>query len=326
MTVALKHLRLVDEVSRQGTLTGAARRLYVTQSALSYQLADLERRVGGPVFARVGKRMVPTAAGQRILEAARTTLAALDELDADLRGIAEGRLGRLHVTTKCYTAYHWLPAVLPAFRSAYPGVDFRIVPEAAARPIEALLDGEVDLALAYDVSVDEGFYAMPLFEDEQVLIVAPDHPLAERAFAGAQDLAGLDLLVYRDDGSGLVFDRVLKPAGVTPRSVSEVRITEGIVALVSAGLGAAVVTRWSVAPDIRQGRVAAVRVTEFGLRRQWYAVGLPDAGDRPYLVDFVALLQRGPNWLLDTPEHRPDLPFAGVRAPLPTPLRRAGAN
>jgi LysR family transcriptional regulator for metE and metH len=310
----LRHLKLVQEVAREGTLTGASKRLFLTQSALSHQLADLERQVGTPVFARVAKRMVLTEAGRRVLEVADRTLSEMNRLDTDLRGIARGKIGHIRLTTKCNTAYHWLPSVLPRFRRAYPGIEFTIVPGCSRRAMESLIDGDVDIALTYEEPDLELVNAEPLFEDEQVLIVAPGHPLAEKKYVSAGDFADLDLLLYTNEPfASLVFTRVLTPAGIIPRRVSEVPITEGIVALVSAGVGSAVVTRWSVAPEIRAGRVVPLRITEPGVRRQWNALTLKQRAKPQYLIDFIALLPHGPNWIFDERSQQKNRRHAGLQ-------------
>jgi LysR family transcriptional regulator, regulator for metE and metH len=315
MTLSLRHLRLVQEVARAGTLTAAAKRLYLTQSALSHQLADLERQAGAPVFTRVGKRMVLTQAGHRILEVAGSTLDQLTQLEDELRGLAAGTRGQIRLTTQCNTAYHWLPSVLPQFQRKHEGIEFRIVPECSARVLEAVLNGEVDVALSYDEGDLAEFDAVPLFEDEQVLIVSPDHKLAQRTIVSAEDFRELDLLVYRDvPQDSLLFQRVLIPNQVTPRRVTEVRITEAIVALVAAGVGASVITRWSVAPEIRAGRVVPLQVTEFGLRRCWQAVMLKRPEQPQFLQDFIALLQKGPNWIFDERAQVKNRPHTGIKA------------
>jgi LysR family transcriptional regulator for metE and metH len=319
----LRHLKLVQEVAREGTLTGATKRLFLTQSALSHQLAELERQAGTPVFARVAKRMVLTEAGRRILEVAGKTLSEIEQLDSDLRGIARGELGHIRLTTKCNTAYHWLPSVLPTFRRSHPGVEFTIMPGCSHNAMASVIDGDVDIALTYEAPDLELVNAEPLFQDEQVLIVAPDHPLAGKKHVNAADFAGLDLLLYTNEPySSIIFTRVLNPAVVIPRRVSEVPITEGIVALVSAGVGSAVVTRWSVAPDIRAGRVVPVRITEVGLRRQWNALTLKQRAKPQYLVDFIALLVHGPNWIFDERSQQKNRRYAGLQdAPAYLPMR-----
>ena len=106
---------------------------------------------------------------------------------------------------------------------------------------------------------------------------------------------------------------MLTPAGVIPRRVSEVPITEGIVALVAAGVGSAVVTRWSVAPDIRAGRVVPIRITELGLRRQWNALTLKQRVTPQHLIDFIALLVHGPNWIFDERSQQKNRRHAGLQ-------------
>jgi LysR family transcriptional regulator, regulator for metE and metH len=312
--ISLKQLRMVHAVAEDGSLTRAARRLFVTQPALSHQLTLLERQLGVAVFHRVGKRLVPTAAGVRLLKSAEGMLDELHELERDLRLYAQGSAGRVRVTTQCYTSYHWLPEILPAFLSTHPGIDFRIIAEASTRVNEALVDGEVDIGLVYDVKSRDRVELIPLFEDEQVLIVPPGHALTQQPFVRPDDFSALDLLMYyyQPDDS-LLFQRVLIPNGIEPASVTEVRLTEAIVALVAAGAGVAVLTRWSVAPHLREGRVVALPVTEAGLKRRWHAAVLRQPALPPYLHDFIELMQRGPARLFDGRAARRDRAFAGIR-------------
>ena len=301
MDLELRHLRLVKRVAEEGTLTGAAKRLYLTQSALSQQLADLERRVGTAVFHRVGRRMVPTLAGSRVLEAAERCLPQLQELEADLSRIAREVTGVLRITTECYTSYRWLPEVLPLFRESHPAVEVILQPDAASRHLDALLDGTVDLALAYSAVDDPRIRSEPLWEDDLVMICAPDHPYASLPFVTAEHFTDQHLLVYRDDPEDSLFYRmVLRPAGMAPRRVSEIRLTEGIVAMVAAGVGVAVLTRWTVAADIRAGRVAMVRVTEGGLKRRWHALFLEQERPPGYLTAFIEQLRTGPIRLFES--------------------------
>src|SRR5207253_1385891 len=147
MILETRHLRLVSVVVEHGTLTKAGRVLHMTQSGLSRQLLDLETRLGLPLFHRLGKRMVPTPAGECLLVAARRTLPQLSDVEEDLRRLAGGRTAILRVSTECYTCYHWLPGVLQRFARRFPRVDVQIVAEATHHPVPALLDGRIDLAL-----------------------------------------------------------------------------------------------------------------------------------------------------------------------------------
>lgn len=313
MAISLKHLRLVREVVRLGSMTKAAKSLFLTQSALSHQLAELERLAGAPVFVRAGKRMVPTPVGVRILDSAEQTLAELQTLDADLKRLASGKAGILRLTTQCYTSYHWLPQLVPSFRKRYPNVQVDLVPTESADITDAMHSGKVDLALCYDPPSLQHVHTIPLFVDDVVLIVHPDHELTKRAFVNADDFRELDLLVYLDrPHDSMLYQHVLRPAGVVPHRVSEIRLTEGIVALVEAGMGCSAVTRWSVAPALRQGRVSAVKITEFGLRREWVAAYIPQPG-QAHLEHFVSLMREGPRALFSGRSASKDLPFAAIK-------------
>ena len=246
----VRHLRLVETVAKEGGLTKAANRLHVTQSALSHQLRDIEDKLGAPLFLRLNKKMLLTQAGERLLSSAPAVLDELKRAEEDIRQIALHREGILRISTECYTCYHWLPPVLKPFSREFPRVEVRIVAEATRRPIEALLDGRLDLAITSTVTRNQKLMFKPLFKDEMVVIASPDHPLASRAYVSAKDFASEHLLVYALPKEDLtIYQKVLIPAGVSPKHVSRVELTEAIIEMVKAGLGVGVMARWAVAPQ-----------------------------------------------------------------------------
>jgi LysR family transcriptional regulator for metE and metH len=291
----IRHLRLVAAIAERGSLTNAGRLLNLTQSALSHQLLDLERRVGAPLFHRMGRRMVATAAGARLLATAKPMLAELSTAESDLQRLADGTEAVLRLSTECYTCYHWLPAVLAPFGERFPHVEVRIVAEATHRPLEALLDGRVDLAVVHDEPDDDRVATVPIFDDELVVIVPPAHRLASRPFVRAEDLADEHLIVYTlPRGENSIFRKVLDPAGVAPRRVTEIALTEAIIEMVKAGVGISALARWAVAPHVDAGTLRAVPLGEAGFRRTWSAVMLRAEAHRPHLREFAALLAGGP--------------------------------
>src|SRR5437773_109195 len=207
MILETRHLRLVAAVAEHGTLTKAGRVLHLTQSGVSRQLLDLETSLGLPLFHRLGKRMVPTPAGERLLVAARRTLPQLTDVEEELRRLAGGRAAILRVSTECYTCYHWLPGVTD------------------------------------------------------------------------------------------VFTKLLSPAGVTPRRVSGVQLTEAILELVKGGAGIAVLARWAVTPHLKTGELTAVPLTRRGLERRWRAAMLRQSPLPLHLREFAGLLAAGPTLL-----------------------------
>src|SRR5262245_21667812 len=111
--VEMRHLRMIAAIAEHGTMTVAARELDLTQPALSHQLRELETRLSTPLFVRTARRMVPTAAGEQLTAIARAVLPQVTSFE---RQVIDGDLtvprGTIRIATQCYTAYHWLPAVL----------------------------------------------------------------------------------------------------------------------------------------------------------------------------------------------------------------------
>jgi LysR family transcriptional regulator, regulator for metE and metH len=291
LQLEVRHLRLVEMVAREGGITKAANRLHLTQSALSHQLRDVEEKLGTPLFIRLNKRMLLTQAGERLLNAAPLVLGELRRAEEDIRQIALHREGMLRISTECYTCYHWLPPVLRPFQELFPRVEVRIVTEATRRPLEALLDGRLDLALTSGVARNRKLVFKPLFRDELVVITAPRHRLAARAYVTAKDFAAEHLLVYALPNEDLtVFQKVLVPANVKPHQVSRVELTEAIIEMVKAGLGISVMARWAVAPHIAARTLRALPLTARGLHRQWSAAMIRHKATPPYLQKFIELI------------------------------------
>lgn len=291
----VRHLRLVETVAKEGGLTKAANRLHVTQSALSHQLRDIEDKLGAPLFLRLNKKMLLTQAGERLLSSAPTVLEELKRAEEDIRQIAMNREGLLRISTECYTCYHWLPPVLKPFSREFPRVEVRIVAQATRRPIEALLDGRLDLAITSVPARNQKLLFKPLFKDEMVVIVNPDHPLALQAFVSARDFASEHLLVYALPKEELtLYQKILVPAGVSPKHLSSVELTEAIIEMVKAGLGIAVMARWAVRPHLEAGTLRAVPLTARGFHRRWSAAMIRHKATPAYVSRFVELLGSNP--------------------------------
>src|SRR5687767_626392 len=118
-----RHLRLVWEIARTQSVTRAADRLHVTQSAVSHQLREIETRLGTALFHRSGRRMVPTAAGTHIVQTAGRVLEEIDRAESAVGQLARHDAGQFRLCTQCHTGYHWLPPLLHTVKRRFPKVD-----------------------------------------------------------------------------------------------------------------------------------------------------------------------------------------------------------
>ncbi len=294
MSLEVRHLKLVAAVAEEGTITRAANRLHLTQSALSHQLHDAEEQLGTTLFERTSKKMKLTGAGERVLLSARTVLEELNRVERDIESHVTAIRGKVRLTTQCYTVYHWLPSCLMRFMKTYTDVDVKVVVEATQNPFVALLEEKVDLAIICDPVRDRRIEYTPLFSDEALAILPPDHRLAQKPFLVAEDFADETLLVYPPKEESIILANLTGPAGVSLRAVQELTLTEAMLELVKAGMGITALSRWSVAPQLEEGSLVAVSVTREGLWREWSVARLKRKKAPAYISEFLRVLTESP--------------------------------
>jgi LysR family transcriptional regulator for metE and metH len=296
MHLEIRHLKLVAAIAETGSVTLAGNRLHLTQSALSHQLRDAEEQLGVPLFERRNRRMALTAAGERLLQSARTVLDELARAEKDIHecngnGAAQGVL---RLSTECYTVYHWLPPRLKLFQHKFPAVDFQLVIEATDSPFEALLEGKLDLAIVCDPIRNRKIRYTPLFEDEVVIIVPPEHRLAGKRFVAPEEFAVENLILFPPKEDSTMLNRFLAPAGISPRKIQEVTLTDVIIEMVRGGLGVAALAKWAVLPQLDSGALVGLSLTEQGFRRTWSAAQLREAKTPAYVEEFIRVLSEHP--------------------------------
>ncbi len=261
---------MVKAITDARSVARAADALHLSQPALSHALRSLEDRLGVRLFERA-RRMTPTAAGADLARHAAEILSAVREAESRLHQHKSGISHVVRIATCCYTCYHWLPAAFRRLRSSLPSATIRVVGDATPHALEALLNGEIDLAIVHFRPTHRRIAADHLFTDEQVLITSPDHPLGRRRFVTPEDFRDQHLFAHHAPEQTAFWATFLEPAGVRPVDAASLHTTEAVVESVKAGLGVAVMARWAVSEEIAEGRVQAVRIGARGLRRRWYA-------------------------------------------------------
>lgn len=291
--IEIRHLRIIDAIARAGTVTQAARRVHLSQPAVSRALAEIETRLGFPLFHRESRGMEPTPECERLLPTAATILDMIAEVERDMAKMREGTEAVFRLTTECYTCYHWLPGALARFSDEYPQVEVRVAADATNRPLEALVEESVDLAIVHTRLDDDGINYVPLFDDEVVAILAPDHPLAAKDTLDPEDFADEILFLHSDpEGTQLITD-VLDPAGIRPCRVTTLHLTEAVLGVVAAGLGISAVATWVAEPRVRDGTLVTRPVGGGGLHRSWLAAYRTRDSRRRALSALVEAIQEG---------------------------------
>jgi len=260
--IDLRHLAALEAVARTGSFGRAARELGYTQSAVSQQIAQLERIVGQKLFDRPGgpRRVEPTEAGLLLLGHADAIVAQLDAARADMAALAEGAAGTLRVGIYQSVGTRLLPALVRRFREQWPLVGVRVREESAAEDLLRLLEhGELDLTYA-DLPLREGpFEWAELLQDPYVLLVSARSELASLDSAPSlREVAKLPLIGRRSTDEP---ERFL--AGRVPEVNVVFRTDDNgtLAAFVAEDLGAAIEPRLVVDPRDRD-----VKMLPFGSR------------------------------------------------------------
>lgn len=288
MDIEIKHLRLMLALSHTGhNLTAAAQKLHLTQSALSHQLKDAEQKMGLALFLRKNRRLFLTPAGHELVALAREVMTRLEDGVKAIQVDAEQGPRSLLIHTSCQINFSWLPAILSEYGDSFPHVEVGMDIENDTAENE-LRSGVVDIAITCDPIDEDEFITQPLFFDEMVIIMNPDHRLADCQALKAEDLADENIVIYNvsDERSTLIND-VFKPANIAPRRIMRIEHTEGIIQLVKAGLGIGIMADWIAAPHGEAGELVAKSLNMPSLRRTWQAALLPESLDKPHIKAFM---------------------------------------
>jgi LysR family transcriptional regulator for metE and metH len=291
MKLELRHLNLVRTVVEEGGLTRAGQLLGLSQSALSHQLRDIEELLGVSLFHRVGRRLSLAPAGERILRTARVVLPEIERAELDLNRDSKEMLGTIRIGVECDSCYSWLAGSLRRFGRRYPNIILQLSTTSAQRPIQALLKNDIDLAVVAQPLRELRIRLCELFEEEFVAVVAPAHSLAEKEYLLPKDFASETLFCPGTFSEGLLYQKVLRPAGIRPKEVNEITLMEPTLQLVKYGFGITVLARWEIHSRPANDEFRTVPITSRGLRRTWHAATRPGRNPPEYLTTLLEVLQ-----------------------------------
>src|ERR1700761_7312623 len=241
----LRHLRYFTAIADSGSLTAAARRLNVSQSSISEQMFDLENEIGGALFDRSGRTVRLTAQGMVFLEEARKTLASSQRALDLTRQSLHGEVGSLSIGFLLLGAGGFFPRIIREFRRRRPGIRLSLHEMHPRDQIAALEDGRIDVGLTrpLEAPYDRMFGSELLYRDPIVVVMRPDHRFAGQSVR-VKSLADEKLVLVDRKANPVFFDGVVSlcsSEGVSPRIVNTSATWPGILTLVEAGEGIALV-------------------------------------------------------------------------------------
>ncbi len=250
--VELRHLVALRAVADERSFGRAATRLGYTQSAVSQQIAALERAVGEVLFERPGgpKPVTLTPAGELLLGHAEAILDRVAVAEADLAGYRAGRVGHLTIGTFQSVSVEVLPILLHRLRNQRPDISVTLVEEDEQSDLtRALAAGELDLSFVVAPLADGPWDFLPLADDPFVVISSADEPLTPEGVAvPAEVLDGLPLIGQSLTACQVLIEDGMRQVGAEPNVIFRTTDNSAVQAMVRSGMGHAVTARLSIDP------------------------------------------------------------------------------
>ncbi|BCT69321.1 MULTISPECIES: LysR family transcriptional regulator [Nitrosospira] len=283
----LRHLRTLAALHETGSVSRAAKRVHLTQSALSHQIKALQTHYGLSIVQRRGQTVELTDAGKHLVSLAGKVLEDIQATERSLATMSQQATGSLRIALECHTCFDWLMPLMDAFRQHWPEVELDLVSGFHSDPVKLLEEGGADVVIGSEHKRRRGIIHHPLFSFEILAVLAPEHPLRAKRILNAADFADETLITYPvpEDRIDLILN-VLKPAGVQPqRRTAE--LTVAILQLVASRRGVAALPSWGIKNYVDHDYVIARRIGAHGLWSDLYASTLTETASRPYLRDFL---------------------------------------
>jgi LysR family transcriptional regulator for metE and metH len=282
------HLSILREIERNGTLTAAADRLHLTQSALTHAIKKLEQRTTVKLWNKEGRTLRLTQAGSYILSVANRIVPQLEYADQVIERFARGEKGVIRIGMECHPCYQWLLKVVKPYIERYPEVDIDVKQQFQFGGMEALLNYDIDVLVTPDPIHQPGVTFKPVLDYQQVLVVSKQHALANKTQVEPKDLAEEVLYSYPVDIDRLdIYSLFLNPAHCTPKKHKSIEATDIMLQLVAAGRGVAALPHWLVNEYADKMEIQAVRLGKAGVSKSIYLGLRDDDQDIDYIQAFV---------------------------------------
>lgn len=253
----IRQLRAFVAIAEAKTFTAGARRVNVTQAAISMQIRQLEDELTMPIFTRTPRRVILTEAGEWLLTRARKILTEHDSALAEISELAGAEYGRLRIgSASAMFATQQLPTIMQKLRETFPNAELTVNSGTSAALVDKIMHGEIDTAFISFPVENSNVICDLLFSDEIVAIAHPSHHLRGEKFISAATLAGEKLILgERGGNTRRMIDEFFNASNVRPNVVMELSRQEAINQMVENNLGVGIAGAKTVAKEIREGKL-----------------------------------------------------------------------
>ncbi len=248
----------------------------LSQPAVTKQIQALEDMYGVLLLERSGRKLRPTEAGEALYNCARELTKSMDKLDKAMEEIAESRKGNLYLGASTIPGQYILPAIVKGFKEKYSHISISLEIADTDKIFNKISERELDLGIVGGWNNSRKVEGFPWLEDELVVVVPEKHKLAEQTSISLRDLRK-ERWIFREKGSGTrkAVEDLMANHNVNPQELDismEAGSTETVLAMVEAGMGISIVSRWVIRPHGSSLKLRYLNLEEKEARRMFYIV------------------------------------------------------
>ncbi|WP_417494937.1 LysR family transcriptional regulator [Maricaulis sp.] len=288
--IDVRYLEILKEVKSQGSVTAAAEKLHVSQSALSHMIRKLEERYNTKIWIKQGRNLHFTKAGEYLIQVAERILPQLENAEVMLREYASGMRGHVKVGMECHPCQKWLMAIADPYLEKWTDVRFEVSSSFNFSGINALNEHEIDILITPDPIDHPLLTFQPVFDYELVLVVHKAHPLAKKAYIEPHDLVNEELITVPVSADRLdIFTQFLIPSNCRPKNHVKIETSDLILQLVSHNRGVAVLPDWLVSATTKSEHLECIKIGSKGIQKCIHVGMRKGEQEIDYLKGFVEI-------------------------------------
>lgn len=287
----IRQLKAFIAIAETNTFTAGAKKMNVTQAAISMQIKQLEDEVGMPLFTRTPRRVILTEAGEHLLLRARTILREHDSALAEISELAGAEHGRLRIgSASAAFSIEQLPVILEKLKGKFPNAEIAVSSGTSHALVEKVLHGDLDIAFISLPVETANVQTELLFSDEIVAIAHPSHRLAGEKVISAAELAGEPLILGEQGGNTRrMIDEFFQNSNIKPHVTMELSRQSAINRMVENGLGVGIAGAKGVTKAIDEKRLVAWMIEGAEIRWELGLAWIRGAYVSPIAKEFVGL-------------------------------------
>lgn len=284
----LKYFRLIKTIAEEGSIANSSERLFLTQSALSHQLRDLEERLGYKVFIRARNKWVLTNEGNELYKLANKLFNSIEESFNAIQHIKEGSIGSIKLSAECQSFFHSIPGFIQKMGILYPEISIDLSLGTKHQTISQILSDEIDIAILTSKPSAEALTNIKVFEDEIFAVMHSENKLNSLDYLEASHFSDMHLLINSFPLESVsVYEHFLKPNRINPKKISAFPFTEISLSMIEANMGILCVPKWQLKSFKLSEDIIFKRISENGLKRNHYLIVKTANRNKKYIHDFI---------------------------------------